>query len=49
MADDVTPSRAELRRLIDGFRVTQALNVLVTTSVADLLAGGARTSDELAA
>lgn len=49
MAEDIARSRAELRRLIDGFRVTQALNVLVTTGVADLLADGPRMSDELAA
>jgi O-methyltransferase/methyltransferase family protein len=48
MADDIAASRTELRQLINGFRVTQALNVLVVTGVADALAGGPRTSDDLA-
>ncbi|HSS95148.1 MAG TPA: methyltransferase, partial [Candidatus Dormibacteraeota bacterium] len=49
VADDITRSRAELRELINGFRVTQTLYVLVTSGVADLLAGGPRTAEDLAA
>ena len=40
---------ADLAQLIGGFRVTQALHVAATLGIADLLADGSRTSDELAA
>ena len=39
---------ARLRRLVDGFKVSQAITVLVVTGVADLLAVGEKTADELA-
>jgi hypothetical protein len=38
----------ELRRLINGCQVSQALSVAATLGVADLLAAGPRTSDDLA-
>jgi hypothetical protein len=37
-----------LRRLANGFQVSQAIHVAATLGIADLLAGGPRTSDELA-
>jgi hypothetical protein len=39
----------ELRRLVNGYQVTQAIHVAVTLGIPDLLADGARGSDELAA
>jgi O-methyltransferase/methyltransferase family protein len=45
---DETPG-ATLGRLIVGFQVSQAIHVAATVGVADLLADGPRTSDELAA
>jgi hypothetical protein len=47
-ADDLTPSAA-LRELVNGYRVSQAIHVAATLGLADLLADGPRTSDELAA
>ncbi len=38
-----------LRRLVDGYQVTQALHVAAKLGLADLLAAGPRTSDDLAA
>lgn len=38
-----------LRRLIDGYKVTQAVYVAATLGIADLLADGPRDSDDLAA
>jgi hypothetical protein len=38
----------DLRRLINGYQVSQAIHVAATLGVADLLADGARSSDELA-
>jgi hypothetical protein len=38
-----------LRRLINGYQVSQAIHVAATLGIADLLAGGARESDDLAA
>lgn len=38
----------ELRRLINGFQVSQAISVAATLRVADLLAAGPRTSDDIA-
>ena len=38
-----------MRRLVDGFQVSQALHVTATLGIADLLVGATRTSDELAA
>ncbi len=40
---------AELARLVNGYRISQAIYVAATLGIADLLAGGPRTSDELAA
>src|SRR4051794_40597407 len=45
---DETPS-GTLRRLVNGYQVSQALLVVATLGVADELADGPRTSDELAA
>ena len=45
---DETPG-ATLGRLIVGFQVSQAIHVVATLGVADLLANGPRTSDDLAA
>jgi hypothetical protein len=42
------PSLA-LRRLVNGFQVTQAIRVAAILGIADLLADGPRTSDDLAA
>jgi hypothetical protein len=39
---------AELMRLTNGYQVTQAIQVAIVPGIADLLAGGARTSDDLA-
>jgi hypothetical protein len=49
MAADELSSTVALRRLIDGYQVSQALYVVATLGVADQLAAGPRTSDELAA
>ncbi len=38
-----------LRRLVNGFQVTQAIHVAAVLGIADLLADGPRTSDDLAA
>ena len=38
-----------LRRLINGYQVSQAIHVAATLGIADLLAGGARDSGALAA
>ena len=45
---DETPAAA-LTRMIVGFQVSQAIHVAATLGIADLLAGGPRTVDELAA
>ena len=45
--DAPRPSMA-LRRLVNGYQVTQALHVAAVLGLADLLADGPRTSDELA-
>jgi len=42
------PASLVLRRMIDGYQLSQALYVVATLGVADLLAGGPRTSAELA-
>jgi O-methyltransferase domain/Dimerisation domain len=39
---------AELRRLTDGYKVSQAIHVAVTLGIPDLLADGPRTSDNVA-
>jgi O-methyltransferase domain/Dimerisation domain len=43
----VEPS-TELRRLVDGFQISQALHVLAVLGIADLLAAGPRSSAKLA-
>jgi SAM-dependent methyltransferase len=48
MKDDQDPANA-IRRLIDGYQVSQAIHVAATLGIADLLADACRTSDELAA
>src|SRR4051812_4308271 len=45
---DDSPS-VTLRRLVNGYQVSQAIHVAATLGVADRLAHGPRTSDELAA
>ncbi|MFL5760070.1 MAG: methyltransferase [Thermomicrobiales bacterium] len=42
------PPWLALRRLVNGYQVTQAIHVAAVLGVADLLADGTRTSDELA-
>jgi|SRR6185437_13081898 len=42
-------SAAALTRLVTGFQVSQALHVVATLGIADLLRDGTRGSDELAA
>lgn len=37
-----------IRHLVDGYQISQAIYVAATLGIADLLAGGVRTSDELA-
>lgn len=43
------PSPETLMRMIDGFRVTAAIHVAAVLGIADLLAAGPRSSEELAA
>lgn len=45
--DDVDPTVA-IRQLVDGYQVSQAIHVAATLGIADFLADGARTSDDLA-
>jgi O-methyltransferase domain/Dimerisation domain len=45
----VSAPSAELRRLINGYQVSQAIHVAAVLGIADLLAGGPRSSDDLAA
>ena len=49
MHDDGERPAAILRRLVNGYQVAQAIHVSATLGIADLLAGGPRTSDDLAA
>ena len=46
--DALRPSIA-LRRLVNGYQVTQAIHVAAVLGIADLLADGPRSSDDLAA
>src|SRR4051812_22731547 len=46
-AGEMTPA-AELRRLLNGYQVSQAVHVAVVLGVPELLAGGPRTPAELA-
>lgn len=41
-------SSVALRRLVNGYQITQAIHVATTLGIADLLADGPRSSDELA-
>jgi O-methyltransferase domain/Dimerisation domain len=43
------PPTVTLRRLVNGYQVTQAIHVAAVLGIADLLADGARSSDDLAA
>ena len=43
------PPAEALRRLVDGYQVSQAIHVAATLGIADLLEAGPRTSDDLAA
>jgi len=45
---EITPTVA-LRRLVDGYQVSQAIHIAATLGIADLLTDGPRTSDDLAA
>lgn len=49
MATKAQSTRSELRRMIDGFMVSQALHLLAALGIPDRLAGGPRSSEELAA
>jgi hypothetical protein len=46
---DVVDRRGKLRQLVDGYRVSQGISVAAQLGIADLLADGPRSSDELAA
>jgi hypothetical protein len=48
MADEAQRPAAALRRLVNGYQISQAIHVAATLRLADLLAAGPRTSDELA-
>src|SRR5690349_8463905 len=47
--DEDPPPGLAIRRLIDGFQVSQAIHVAVVLGIPNLLAEGARPCDELAA
>ena len=49
MSEQHADPATAVRRLVEGFQVSQALHVAATMGIADLLVGGSRTSDELAA
>lgn len=49
MDPDSERSSVALRRLVNGYQITQAIHVATTLGIADLLAGGPRSSDDLAA
>ena len=49
MAQDERMSSATLKRLMDGYQVSQAIHVAAMLGIADLLPDGPRTSDDLAA
>jgi hypothetical protein len=48
MAPQTERPELAIRRLVNGYQMTQALSVAATLGLADLLAAGPRTSDELA-
>ncbi len=45
--DDPDPATT-IRRLVEGYQVSQAIHVAVTLRIGDMLTGGSRTSDDLA-
>lgn len=49
MEDDNPRPSVALKRLVDGYQVTQAIHVVATLGIADLLRDGPRASDDLAA
>ena len=49
MAPTTDSPAVAMRRLINGYQVTQALCVAATLGLADMLDSGPRTSDDLAA
>jgi hypothetical protein len=49
MTEQQMPPGPTLMRLVNGFRVSQAIHVVASLGVADLLAEGPRTSDDIAA
>jgi len=49
MAEEMVKPSVAMRRLITGFRVSQAIHVATRLGIADLLTEGARSSDDLAA
>jgi Dimerisation domain len=46
---DIAAERTELRRLVNGFQASQALHVVASLGIPDLLAGGPCSTDDLAA
>jgi hypothetical protein len=49
MADDSPDPATAIRRLVEGYQISQAIHVVATLGIADLLASGSRSNDELAA
>lgn len=49
VAHKVPDPAITIRRMVEGYQVSQAIHVAATLGIADLLADGSRTSDELAA
>ena len=47
-SEDPDPATT-LRRIVEGYQISQAIHAAATLGIADLLAGASRTSDELAA
>ena len=48
MSASEVPDRGTLLRMTNGFQVSQAIHVAATLGIADLLADGPRSADELA-
>ncbi|HET9223510.1 MAG TPA: methyltransferase [Roseiflexaceae bacterium] len=49
MTDHKPDPATTIKRLVDGYQVSQAIHVAAALGIADLLAGGSHTSEELAA
>ncbi len=49
MTHEDPDSATTIRRMLEGYQVSQAIHVAATLGIADLIAEGSRTSDELAA